>query len=393
MRRRMRREDWRVVAVLGFLHGTVHANILSIPLFLLAWHVEFGADNLTLGLLAAAAYSLYGLGAVPFGFLADRRAPDGLLLLCASGIAGSMAAVAASPSVPILAASLGALGLFSGAYHPTGLSVISRTVTEQGRGMGWHGMGGSLGIAAGPTYVGATIAFGSSWRLVAGSLILPAVIAGVLLLVERLPRGVLTFPAVPGRARRALASRPYGLILLVYMFAGFAYQGGLTFLPRFIGAGFFAAALGLGAVGQVFSGTLADRRRPDRTLFALSAAAAGSLAAAGILLVAGLGPPFLGFTAVALGFGFLLFSLEALQNTLVTREAPREVRGIAFGFTFLSVFGIGAMGATLAGYLLDRAGAPLLFGLLAGSLATSGAIAYAAGRAGGEARSLAGPPR
>src|SRR5437879_1360142 len=182
MRRRMRREDRRVVAGLGFLHGTVHANILSIPLFLLAWHVEFGADNLTLGLLAAAAYSLYGIGAVPFGFLADRRAPDRLLLLCASGIAGSMAAVAASPSVPILAVSLGALGLFSGAYHPTGLSVISRTVTEQGRG---------------------------------------------------------------------------------------------------IGSGFFAAALGLGAVGQVFSGTLADRPRPDRPLFALSATAAGSLAARG----------------------------------------------------------------------------------------------------------------
>src|SRR5437899_1986170 len=377
MRRRMRREDRRVVAVLGFLHGTVHANILSIPVFLLAWQPEFRADNLTLGLLAASAYIPYGLGSVPFGFLADGRAPDRLLLVCAFGIA----------------ASLGALGLFSSAYHPTGLSVISRTVTEQGRGMGWHGMGGSLGIAAGPAYVGATLAFGASWRLVAGSLILPAVIASVLLLVERLPRGVLTSPAVLGGTRRGLASRPYGLILLVYMFAGFAYQGGLTFLPRFIGAGFFAAALGLGAVGQVFSGTLADRRRPDRTLFALSTAAAGSLAAAGVLLVAGLGPPFLGFTAVAVGFGFLLFSLEALQNTLVTREAPREVRGLAFGFTFLSVFGIGAIGATLAGYLLDRAEAPLLFGLLAGSLATSGAFAFAAGRAGGEARSVAGPPR
>src|SRR5256885_15628531 len=145
MRRRMRREDRRVVAALGFLHGTVHANILSIPLFLLAWHVEFGADNLTLGLLAASAYSLYGIGAVPFGFLADRRAPDRLLLLCASGIAGSMAAVAASPSVPILPVSLGALGLFSGAYHPTGLSVIPLTATGPGVGMGRDGSRRGLG--------------------------------------------------------------------------------------------------------------------------------------------------------------------------------------------------------------------------------------------------------
>src|SRR2546422_11711494 len=190
MRPWMRREDRRVVAVLGFLHGVVHANILSIPIFLLAWKLEFGADDVTLGLLAAAGFGFYGLGAVPFGFLADRRPAGGLLLLCAAGIAISMVGVGASPSIPVLALSLGALGLFSGIYHPTGLSIISRVVAEQGRGMGWHGMGGGLGIAAGPAYVGGTIAFGSSWRLVAGSLILPAVIADVLLLLELLPRGV-----------------------------------------------------------------------------------------------------------------------------------------------------------------------------------------------------------
>src|SRR6266702_3006755 len=169
MPRGMRREDRRVVAVLGFLHGVVHSNILSIPVFLLAWKVEFGADDVTLGLLAAAGYGFYGVAAVPFGFLADRRAPARLLLVCAAGIAISMAGVAASPSIPLLAVSLGALGLFSGVYHPTGLSIISRVVVEQGRGMGWHGMGGSLGIAAGPAYVGAVLAVGLSWRFAGSS--------------------------------------------------------------------------------------------------------------------------------------------------------------------------------------------------------------------------------
>src|SRR2546428_5569043 len=107
--------------------------------------------------------------------------------------------------------------------------------------MGWRGMGGSWGIAAGPAYVGGAIAFGSSWRLVAGSLILPAVIASVLLLVERLPRGVPKSPAGPGGAPRALARRPYRLLLLLYIFAGFAYPGGLTLLPRFLRSGFFSA--------------------------------------------------------------------------------------------------------------------------------------------------------
>src|SRR5256885_4563175 len=100
--------------------------------------------------------------------------------------------------------------------------------------MGWHGMGGSLGIAAGPAYVGGTIAFGSSWRLVAGSLILPAVIASVLLLVERLPPGVPKSPAGPGAAPRAVASRPYPPILPPSMFPGFPYPHVLPLLPPFI---------------------------------------------------------------------------------------------------------------------------------------------------------------
>src|SRR2546427_11716868 len=124
MRLRMRREDRRVVAVLGFLHGVVHANILSIPVFLLAWKMEFGADDVTLGLLAAAGYGFYGLRAVPFGFLADRGTPARLLLLCAGGVAVSMLGGAASPSSPLPPLSLGAVGLVSGIYHSTGPSVI-----------------------------------------------------------------------------------------------------------------------------------------------------------------------------------------------------------------------------------------------------------------------------
>src|SRR3989442_4284790 len=98
-----------------------------------------------------------------------------------------MLGVAASPSIPLLTVSLGALGLFSGIYHPTGLSIISRVVVEQGRGMGWHGMGGSLGIAAGPAYVGAALAVGLPLRLVAAALGGPALPARVLLLAPRLP--------------------------------------------------------------------------------------------------------------------------------------------------------------------------------------------------------------
>src|SRR2546422_4399789 len=106
----MRREDRRVVAVLGFLHGVVHANILSIPVFLLAWKTEFGADDVTLGLLAAVGYGFYGLGALPVGLLADPGAAGPLLLLGAGRTALALLGAPAVPSVPLLAVSVGAVG-------------------------------------------------------------------------------------------------------------------------------------------------------------------------------------------------------------------------------------------------------------------------------------------
>src|SRR2546425_288376 len=247
------------------------------------------------------------------------------------------------------------LGLLHGVVHAHSVSIISRAVAEQGRGMGWHGMGGSLGIAAGPAYVGAALAVGWSWRPVAGLLVIPGLAALALLSVARLPAE--TSAAVPGSSRPhdGLVSRSFAFILLVYMFAGFAYQGGLTFLPRFVGAGFFALALALGAIGQVLSGRLADRPPPERILFPLSRAAASLL-----VLLAFLSPRG-ALIAAALMFGFLLFSLEPLQNTLVTGEVPRPLRGLAFGFTFLSVFGIGSLGAALAGWLLARNANAILF--------------------------------
>jgi MFS family permease len=173
-------------------------------------------------------------------------------------------------------------------------------------------------------------------------------------------------------------------MLLVYLFAGFAYQGALTFLPRFVGAGPFALALGLGAVGQVLAGTLADRSRPDRLLFSLSLAAAGLLGLFALLGPStafvspafGLGFLLTPFVLAALAFGFLLFSLESLQNTLVTRTVPRSMRGLAFGLTFLSVFGLGSIGAATAGILIARGESGLLFVLLGASLAVSGTVAY-----------------
>ncbi len=370
----MRPEERRTVATLAFVHGLVHGNILAIPVFLaFAWRHEFGLDPVAMGGLAAVAYVCFGLGSVPFGRLADRREARSLLGGCVAGIAASMAAVSLSPSVAALAGALAALGLFSGIYHPTGLAVISRHVREQGRGMGWHGMGGSLGIAIEPALVGALIALQVPWRVAAAAMAGPATAAFLLLFVQRtgdVPQG--GSPAGIRTALRGLMTPAFGLVLIVYMLSGIAYWGSLTFLPGLVGPASYAFLLALGAVGQVVSGHLADRPRPHRTLFAMSALAAAALAA----LATGV-PAILAVGGWV--FGFLLFSLEPLQNTLVTDSVPAANRGLAFGMTFLSVFGLGSIGAVIAGALLAAGMNAALFVLLAISLGVSGLSAWMAG--------------
>lgn len=201
-------------------------------------------------------------------------------------------------------------------------------------------------------------------------------LAPVLGLALLLGFGVGEAPAVatdpPASPRRLLRFSMF-LILLVYMFSGIAYWGTLTFLPGLVGTESFVLLLALGAIGQVISGHLADRRRPHLTLFALS------LFAGGLLAAFALNPGDIFLPATWL-FGFLLSSLEPLQNTLVTREVTLDARGMAFGLTFLSVFGLGSVGAALADFLLQRDEKGILFAALGFSLIGSGACALLVGR-------------
>jgi MFS family permease len=71
--------------------------------------------------------------------------------------------------------------------------------------------------------------------------------------------------------------------------------------------------------------------------------------------------------------GFSLFVIQPLYQASVAEYSPPEARGLSYGYTYLAVFGVGALGASLAGGLLQYAGPSLLFGVLAG-IAALGAL-------------------
>jgi MFS family permease len=62
--------------------------------------------------------------------------------------------------------------------------------------------------------------------------------------------------------------------------------------------------------------------------------------------------------------GFFLFLVQPLYQATVAEYTPARARGLSYGFTYLGVFGIGAIGAPLAGWLLDSSGPMALFVVL-----------------------------
>ena len=84
---------------------------------------------------------------------------------------------------------------------------------------------------------------------------------------------------------------------------------------------------------------------------------------------AGLAP----LLAISALLGFFLFVVQPLYQATVAEYSPAEARGLSYGFTYLGVFGVGALGAALTGAVLDLFSEAVMFGVLA-ALAALGAL-------------------
>ena len=384
-------------------HALVHTYELSIPIFMTVWLSEFGVAEATLGTVVGAGYVLFGTGALPGGILADRFGARRLIVACLAGMSPSFVLLGLASGLWTVGAALVLWGAAASVYHPAALSLISTGVRQRGRGLAWHGIAGNVGIAGGPL-TAALLLLVVDWQTVALLLALPAAAATAVALRASFDERAAV-PAVSNDGNGA--SSPSGLrdlwarsrvvfapaFVLVFAAAalsGLYYRGVLTFLPDLLtplvtvdlpidvdtGRYVYAGLLTVGIGGQYVGGRLTEWGRTDVGL----AGAFAALAVVAILFlpVAGLGTAgLLGASAV---LGFALFVIQPLYQATVAEYSPAEARGLSYGYTYLAVFGVGALGASLAGVLLQYAGPPLLFGGLAGIAALgallSGGLAY-----------------
>ena len=144
-------------------HATIHVFELSIPALLWLIQSDFGADDLQMGTVAAFYALLFGVGALPAGFLVDRLGSKALLVMCLWGGSVSLLGMAASSTIVSFAVAAGFMGLALSIYHPAGTALITHAIPLSGRVFAYHGMAGNLGVA-GSSVIAGTLGALLGWR-------------------------------------------------------------------------------------------------------------------------------------------------------------------------------------------------------------------------------------
>jgi len=391
----MNRNDRRITAFVMLGHAMFHTYELVIPIFVAIWLDVFSATELFFGVIVGTSYALTGVGALPSGIMADRVSSKRLILVCLVGMGASFAVLSVATSVAVVAVALLLWGGAASLYHPAGLALISRGTKERGTAFAYHGAAGNVGVATGPLLAAILLVF-FEWRTVAALLVGPVLLA--TLLAFRLEfdetagskaRGTGADESDRGRIRSLgdlrtntvlLFTGGFILVFLIGIFYGIYYRGTLTFLPDIL-AGIplfepvdlfdrpfepsqyvYSGLLLLGGLGQYVGGKLVDRVQSEYALIGAYTA----LAAVALVFIPSAGGGLVSLLVVSGVLGFLVFMVAPINQEVISQYAPADVRGLSFGYTYTAIFGVGALGAILAGAILTRSTPGVLFVVLAG---------------------------
>jgi MFS family permease len=323
-----------------------------------------------LGLIGTACYGLFGAGAIPSGMLADRYGSQKMLSICVFASALSSMLAGISFSIYLFVVAMMFLGLAASIYHPSGLSFISRNVEKKGKAMGYHGVGGNIGLALGPVLSGAVAALWG-WR---SAFILFGILGLILgLVITRLDVAdeIISHEQGGKSSRGARFSSIPLILLLIYansILYGLCYRGSMMYFPKHFvhnihfalndvaKAGFLVSLVTIaGTLGQMLGGTLCDRlKRPEYSYLVVFMFSTPLFFSIWFLKDWSL-------FAVSLLFALFFFAWQPTQNTLIAKYSVRGVHGLSYGINFLLIMGVGSLASSLGGYVTDKVGVADVF--------------------------------
>ncbi len=369
----MEKKEKIVLGITGLSHLLVHSQMLVLPNIFLVLQSQFSLGYDTLGLLATASAFMFGLGAIPAGYFERRIGGRTLLLTYQIGSSFSIVILLLASSLKSITIGLMLLGLFSSIYHPAGLTILSRRISQLSRGMAIHGIFGSVGLAAGPLLASLfTEMF--SWKFAYGSLLIAHGILALmtLLLIEKRKPTVQEEDTIRGPEKSSIKALSvyYGIAILL----GFAYTGFTTFIPTHFavetrnlfpnvsdilrGGLFTTLVLVAGIIGQLIGGWAGDKYNRVTLIF--------WIVLVNIPLFALLGFST-GWVLICVGIlvGIAHFSTQPVGNSLIATLTSSQSRGLGYGISFFFSFGVGSLAAMVSGWVGENYSLSAVFPLLA----------------------------
>ena len=357
-----------IIGITGSSHSLVHALMLTFPSLIPIVQKEFNVGLDTLGFVVSISALLFGLGAIPAGWLDRYLGGKKLMIIYQLGSSIAALVVALSSSFYMMVTGLSFIGLFCSIYHPTGLTLVSQNINKVSKGMAVHGMFGSLGSAFGPL-LAVSLATLISWR---ASYLVLAILYSILALI--------TFLNIPhknqniNRQKNILKKKTNKKALIYYFitnsFLGMVYYGFTTFMPIHLSentyeflpgisqnmkaglfptivfiAGMIGALLG-GKIGEIF-----DKRISFIVIIILNIP---------VFFLVGITSDF-ALIICSIMLGIIYFSNQPIGNTLVSDFSDNKNRGFVYGLGFFISFGIGSFAAGLSGMIAVNYSVPIIF--------------------------------
>ncbi len=328
--------------------------------------------------LSSLGLVLFGVAALPAGWLGDRWSQIGMMAIFFFGIGAGAIVVGLVDGPSGIFVGLTLIGLFASIYHPVGIAWIVAWARKQGMTLGINGVFGNAGSAVAPIFVGLMIDY-VTWR---AAFIVPGILsimAGFALLAVWRAGWIrdVTQDRAPTEAPDSSAFVRVFIVLTVTMACtGFVYTGLTNTMPKLMEMGLSAAMAasyteigmfvgivsGLASFSSIFGGWLADRysARAIYIVFWL-------LQVPVHFVIVSLSDVTL-LVGILLVLSFML-AFAAAENMLVARYTPFRWRAVAYGAKFVLALGVGGVTVHLAGWLFDSDGdfgfLFILFGLAA----------------------------
>lgn len=351
-----RQSGFATTAFASVAHTYSHLFTLLYATVVLSLERDWGMGYAELIALSIPLNIMFGLGALPAGWLGDRWSASGMMAVFFLGTGGASVLTGLATGPMGMLAGLTLIGLFASIYHPVGIPWLVKRAINRGRALGINGVFGSMGTAGAALVAGLLIDL-SGWRaafLVPGAVCL----ATGLAFIVAMRRGVIvegTEDAAPTpKPEAGDVKRAFFVLSVTMLCTGLIYQVTSVAMPKIFeerlagslgegiaGIGALVTAVYLvSAIANMIGGELADRYDLKRVYIALQFVQIPVILV-GFALVS---PALVGVAALMVG---LNTATSPAENALLARYTPAGWRGRAFGAKFVLSLGVGALGVTL----------------------------------------------